>query len=103
MKIICILAAIVAIALIALFAYTVIEVIIERYRFRKRLLPDDECTVLRYRDGKGAWFDNATVLSIDHEKGKVSVATEKESLTVPLTQIYPPFQFKNEKKLMSHA
>lgn len=103
MKIIYILAAIVAIVLIALFAYTVIEVMIERYRFRKRLLPDDECTVLRYRDGKGAWFDSAVVITIDHENGKVSVATKTDSTTVPLTQIYPPFQFRNEKKLMSHA
>lgn len=77
----------------AVYIYTAIEVFVQRYRFRRRLQPEDECTVLLRTYNKGGWFESATVEQIDYTTGKVDVITHsRQHQTVSLTSVYPPFE-----------
>jgi len=83
---------IIAGAVVSLFLYTAIEVFVQRFRFRKHLQPEDECTVLLHTYNKGGWFESATVEEIDYTTAKATVLTHGgQHHTVTITSVFPPF------------
>ena len=85
------------VALVGLTLFIALEMFVERYRFRKNLQADQECSIF-VRCNMKSWFECATVRCVNHQTGHAEVITEAgESLSVLITDIYPPFVDELEK------
>ena len=85
------------VALVGLTLFIALEMFVERYRFRKNLQTDQECSIF-IRSTMKSWFECGTVRCVNHQTGHAEVITEAgENISVLITDIYPPFKEELEK------
>lgn len=83
--------------LMFLTIYIIAEIFVQRYRFRKNLQADQDCSIF-IRGNMKSWFECATVRYINHQTKYADVITESgDNVSVLITDIYPPFTEEIEK------
>lgn len=83
--------------LVLLTIYIIAEIFLERYRFRKNLQANQNCSIF-IRGNMKSWFECATVRYVNRQTGYADLITESgDNVSVLITDIYPPFIEEIEK------